>query len=55
MKSAIIVGSAMASFTVEKFGIDRLVEVEQDEINARIRHSKSLLCFRFKFTSYSIF
>ena len=30
----------MASFTVEKFGIDRLVEVEQDEINSRIKAFK---------------
>ena len=49
MKSAIIVGSAMASFTVEKFGIDRLVEVEQDEITLELRHLKSLLRFRYKF------
>ena len=46
MKSAIIVGSAMASFTVEKFGIDRLVEVEEDEINARIKAFKELTSFQ---------
>ena len=46
MKAAIIVGSAMASFTVEKFGIDRLVEVEQDEINSRIEAFKELTLFQ---------
>ena len=47
MKSAIIVGSAMASFTVEKFGIDRLVEVKEEEINSRIEVFK-------KHTSFSL-
>ena len=36
MKRAIIVGSAMASFTCEKFGTDRIDSLTQDEINARI-------------------
>ena len=45
MKSAIIVGSAMASFTVEKFGIDRLVEVKEEEINSRIEAFKKLTSF----------
>ena len=34
MKSAIIVGSAMASFCVEKFGTQRLREVRKDDIDA---------------------
>ena len=45
MKSAIIVGSAMASFTVEKFGIDRLVEVQEEEIKSRIEAFKTLTSF----------
>ena len=32
MKRAVIVGSAMASFTCEKFGPDRLFELTKDEI-----------------------
>jgi len=36
MKSAIIAGSAMASFTCEKFGPERLLELTPDEINRRI-------------------
>ncbi|HOV45067.1 MAG TPA: PfkB family carbohydrate kinase, partial [Ferruginibacter sp.] len=36
MKTAIIVGSAMASFCVEKFGPERLKEITADDITARI-------------------
>jgi sugar/nucleoside kinase (ribokinase family) len=36
MKRAVIYGSAMASFCVEKFGTERLVGLTEDEINARI-------------------
>jgi sugar/nucleoside kinase (ribokinase family) len=37
MKRAIIVGSAMASFCVEKFGPERLKEVSREDINSRIQ------------------
>ena len=37
MKSAIIVGSAMASFCVEKFGSERLQEITKEDIENRIR------------------
>jgi sugar/nucleoside kinase (ribokinase family) len=36
MKRAVIYGSAMASFCVEKFGTERLIGLTEDEINARI-------------------
>jgi len=36
MKRAVIVGSAMASFTCEKFGTERLESLEQHEIRGRI-------------------
>jgi len=36
MKRAIIYGSAMASFCVEKFGIERLKELTREEINKRV-------------------
>ena len=45
MKSAIIVGSAMASFTVEKFGTERLQEVTESEMIARIKSFKDLTTF----------
>lgn len=45
MKSAIIVGSAMASFCVEKFGPDRLKELTEEDINNRIREFVQLVNF----------
>lgn len=45
MKSAIIVGSAMASFCVEKFGADRLKEIGHTEIDRRLQQFKELVHF----------
>lgn len=45
MKSALIVGSAMASFTCEKFGTDRLVEVTNADLKERIEEFKMLTTF----------
>ncbi|WP_027377686.1 PfkB family carbohydrate kinase [Kaistella palustris] len=45
MKSALSVGSAMASFTVEKFGTERLQEITESEIVARINNFKDLTTF----------
>lgn len=45
MKTAIIVGSAMASFCVEKFGPTRLKELTQQDIETRIRQFVDLVNF----------
>jgi sugar/nucleoside kinase (ribokinase family) len=45
MKSAIIVGSAMASFCVEKFGTTRLREITRNDIEARIQQFRDLVNF----------
>lgn len=45
MKSALIVGSAMASFTVEKFGTERLQEVTENDMVERIEQFKELTTF----------
>ena len=45
MKTAIIVGSAMASFCVEKFGPDRLKEINKDDIDARLAEFVQLVNF----------
>jgi sugar/nucleoside kinase (ribokinase family) len=45
MKTAIIVGSAMASFCVEKFGPERLKEISKKEIDDRIRQFINLVNF----------
>jgi hypothetical protein len=36
MRRAVIYGSAMASFTVEKFGTERLLNIKENELEARI-------------------
>ncbi len=45
MKTAIIVGSAMASFCVEKFGAERLKEITKKDIDARLSEFVQLVNF----------
>ena len=45
MKTAIIVGSAMASFTVEKFGTERIQAVTKQELSNRILQFRELTSF----------
>lgn len=45
MKRAIIAGSALASFCVEKFGTQRLLEITRAEIDARIQEFITLTNF----------
>lgn len=45
MKNAIIYGSALASFCVEKFGTERIRNLSQDEINTRVKEFVSLSAF----------
>jgi sugar/nucleoside kinase (ribokinase family) len=45
MKTAIIVGSALASFCVEKFGPDRLREITKDDLDERIGEFVQLVNF----------
>jgi uncharacterized membrane protein YdjX (TVP38/TMEM64 family) len=45
MKTAIIIGSAMASFCVEKFGTTRLKEISKEQINDRIQQFVELVNF----------
>ena len=45
MKTAIIVGSAMASFCVEKFGPQRLKEIKKEDIDNRINEFVQLVSF----------
>jgi sugar/nucleoside kinase (ribokinase family) len=45
MKTAIIVGSAMASFCVEKFGIQRLTEITKQDIDRRMVQFQELVNF----------
>ena len=45
MKRAVINGSAMASFCVEKFGTRKLTEITQEDVNARINEFVKLVKF----------
>jgi len=45
MKRAVINGSAMASFCVEKFGTQKLTEITQEDVNARINEFVKLVKF----------
>ena len=51
MKTAIIVGSAMASFCVEKFGTQRLQELSMADISGRIRQFVNLVNFDISLTN----
>ncbi|MEH6764337.1 MAG: PfkB family carbohydrate kinase [Aequorivita antarctica] len=50
MKNAIINGSALASFCVEKFGPERLLSLTNKEVHERIQQFKSLTQFDIKLT-----
>ncbi|HEY4619179.1 MAG TPA: PfkB family carbohydrate kinase [Flavobacterium sp.] len=45
MKNAIIYGSNLASFCVEKFGTDRMVDLDKEEVMSRLQQFKSLTQF----------
>ena len=45
MKTAIIVGSAMASFCVEKFGTERLKQITKEDIDRRLAQFRELVNF----------
>ncbi|HYK57158.1 MAG TPA: PfkB family carbohydrate kinase [Flavisolibacter sp.] len=45
MKTAIIVGSAMASFCVERFGTERLKQITKEDIDRRLAQFRELVNF----------
>ena len=45
MKRAVIVGSAMASFCVEKFGTDKVSSISKEDVNNRIQQFVDLVQF----------
>ncbi|WPP50266.1 PfkB family carbohydrate kinase [Catalinimonas niigatensis] len=49
MKRAIIYGSAMASFCVEKFGPERLIKLSQEDIEDRIQEFINLVQFEIEY------
>jgi sugar/nucleoside kinase (ribokinase family) len=45
MKRAVVYGSAMASFCVEKFGLERIVDLDADELEERVQDFVDLVQF----------
>jgi hypothetical protein len=45
LRRAMVYGSVMGSFTVEKFGLDRLRTLKRAEIHARARHFSKMTQF----------
>jgi sugar/nucleoside kinase (ribokinase family) len=45
MKQALIYGSALASFTVEKFGTDKLLEISASDLKERLNQFVDLVSF----------
>jgi len=50
MKTAIIYGSALASFCVEKFGAERMLILSKKELNERLQQFKNLTQFDIELT-----
>ena len=50
MKNAIIHGSNLASFCVEKFGTERMVDLQKSEVDDRLKQFKELTQFNIELT-----
>ena len=50
MKKAVIYGSTLASFCVEKFGTERMVNLKSDEVLKRLQQFKALTQFEIELT-----
>lgn len=50
MKNAIIYGSTLASFCVEKFGTERMLSLSKEEVDKRLMRFKSLTQFEINLT-----
>jgi hypothetical protein len=46
LRRAMVYGSVLGSFAVEKFGLDRLSHLKRSEIHARARHFLKLTQFK---------
>jgi len=48
MKKAVIYGSNLASFSVEKFGTERMIDLDKNEVVSRLKQFKSLTHFEIE-------
>ncbi|HVB31404.1 MAG TPA: PfkB family carbohydrate kinase [Gemmatimonadaceae bacterium] len=51
LRRAVIYGSAMGSFAVEKFSVDRLLEIRHADVTRRVREFHRLVAFESEFTA----
>jgi sugar/nucleoside kinase (ribokinase family) len=49
LRRAVVYGSAMGSFAVEKFSVDRLLEIEAHDVERRVREFHRLVSFEAEF------
>ena len=45
LRRAMIYGSALGSFAVERFGLERLVDLQREELQLRVRQFRELTAF----------
>ena len=45
LRRAVVVGSAMGSFAVEKFSVQRLLEITRGDVEARVDEFRRLVAF----------
>lgn len=50
MKNAVIYGSTLASFCVEKFGTERMIDLKHNEVHRRLKQFKDLTQFEIELT-----
>ena len=48
LRRAMVYGSVLGSYAVERFGVERLTKVKRSEINARARHFLRLTAFKLQ-------
>ena len=45
MKKAVVYGTVLASFTVEKLGIESIEKIEEEKVNKRLAEIRSVVSF----------
>ena len=53
LRRAVVVGSALGSFAVEKFSVQRLLEITRGDIIARVEEFRRLVAFEQEVGSVS--
>jgi hypothetical protein len=47
MKQAVVYGSAMASFCVEKFGTEKIAEISEADLNNRLEKFSNMMRLQY--------